>query len=92
MLNQWSQSTEGIEGFKWGTNMCVCLCACVCVWGVYCLDIVCELYHIWGQDFDLSHLTEGCLAREKMVFLLSVLIRFVGNLHATLKKLISWCR
>ena len=25
------KSTEGIEGFKWGTNMCVCV-FCGCVW------------------------------------------------------------
>lgn len=68
MLNQWSQSTEGIEGFKWGMNICVCVlcaCVCVCVYGVYCVDILCELYHIWGQILDLNQLTEGCLARGK---------------------------
>lgn len=45
--------------------MFVCMRTCVCVYGVYCVDILCELHHIWGQILDLNQLTEGCLAREK---------------------------
>lgn len=39
------------------------MCACLCVCGVYCVGILCELYHFWGQI--LLEFNNLKFAREK---------------------------
>lgn len=71
-----SAVTEGIEGFKWETNMCVFVCKHACVLGFYCVDIMCEGNYTFSNKFLISHFNHLRVVklRNKMVFILLALI------------------